>query len=79
MSALLGGPATLTEQEISAKLPTFGGSVQKSLALDMHVKLAETTAFIQQSRCGIRKAHRRFTNCLAKLYTVSKVALAIIF
>jgi proline utilization trans-activator len=51
ISALMGCPTTLQEQDITARLPTFGGSVQKSLALEMHVKLSKITASIQQSKC----------------------------
>lgn len=53
MSALQGVRMTLDEQDIGAKLPTLGGSAQKVLALNLHVKLAKITAFIQSSKCGI--------------------------
>lgn len=56
MCSLLGVPGTLAEQEISAKLPRFASSPQKSLALGIHVKLAKTTALVLQSMCPLLNA-----------------------
>lgn len=50
-SSLLGVPLQIAEQDISAQLPSFGGLLQKSSALSLHVKLAKLTTMILKSKC----------------------------
>lgn len=50
MSSLMGTPVALVEQQVSAKLPSFGGSAIKSAALEVHVKLAKTTHEMLRSK-----------------------------
>jgi proline utilization trans-activator len=68
ISALMGCPTTLHEQDITARLPAFGGSIPKSLALDMHVKLSKITASIQQSKCYIHQ-YRHKTDSFQAVYS----------
>ena len=70
MSALLGVPRTLAEDDLSAQLPNFNGSLQKSIALDMHVKLAKITALIQKSMLGLYPRATLLT--LFKRFTASR-------
>lgn len=46
MSALLGTPFTLNEQDANTQLPAFDGSMVRRHALSIQVKLAQATAFI---------------------------------
>ena len=46
----MGVPLQLVEQDISAHLPAFAGSEQKSLALSIHVRLAKATTLILKSK-----------------------------
>ena len=57
MCSLLGVPGALAEQEITARLPRFVSSPQKSLALGIHVKLAKITALILQSKYASSEQH----------------------
>lgn len=50
LSSLMGVPLAMAEQDISAQLPTFAGSSQKSLALSIHVSVAKTTTLILRSK-----------------------------
>lgn len=50
MSSLMGVPLALRDSEISAPLPAFAGSRQKSLALEIHVKLSRILSQILNSR-----------------------------
>ncbi|KAF2720209.1 hypothetical protein K431DRAFT_271272 [Polychaeton citri CBS 116435] len=52
MSSLMGVPLSISEQDITAQLPSFDGSIQKSLALGFHVKLAKITAQILHTVYG---------------------------
>lgn len=51
-SSLMGVPLQLTEHDVSARLPAFSGSAQKSLALSIHVRLAKTTTLILKTVYG---------------------------
>lgn len=50
MSALLGAPRTICERDISARLPTYDGSAHRTLALHVHIRLANIEGLIQQSQ-----------------------------
>lgn len=50
MSSLLGVPLAIRDGDISASLPTFTGSPQKSLALEVHVKLSGMISQILDSK-----------------------------
>lgn len=52
MSSLMGVPLALKDSEISAHLPTFAGAPQKSMALELHVKLSRIIAQILNSECS---------------------------
>ena len=56
MSSLMGLPLALQDNDISAPLPTISGSVQKSLALEIHVKLSRILSQIlnSESKHGTR-------------------------
>lgn len=49
MCSLMGVPLALRDSEISAPLPAFAGSRQKSLALEIHVKLSRILSQILNS------------------------------
>lgn len=49
MSSLMGVPLALKDTEISAPLPAFDGSRQKSQALEIHVKLSRILSQILNS------------------------------
>ena len=49
MSSLLGAPLTLADEDITARLHSFGGSHRKSLALSILIKVSKATAEIQRS------------------------------
>ena len=50
MSSLLGVPLALSDEDVTAHLPSFAGSTQKSLALNIQIKISKATAMIQQSK-----------------------------
>ncbi|KAK5108521.1 hypothetical protein LTR62_008261 [Meristemomyces frigidus] len=52
MSSLMGVPLALRDEEISAKLPTYGSSVSKVRALDLHVRLSSILAVIVTNLYG---------------------------
>jgi proline utilization trans-activator len=49
MSSLMGVPLAIRDEDISASLPTFSGSLQKVLALEIHVQLSRVIAQILNS------------------------------
>jgi len=49
MSSLLGVPLAVRDEDITASLPTFSGSLQKSLALELNVKLSRVISQILNS------------------------------
>lgn len=49
MSSLLGCPVAFPDEDVSTRLPSFGGSIQTSLALSIHVKLCKAATNILQS------------------------------
>lgn len=49
MSSLMGVPLALKDSEISSQLPTFPAAPQKSMALQLHVRLSKTIAQILNS------------------------------
>ena len=49
MSSLMGVPLALKDSEISAQLPTFSGAPQKTMALQLHVRLSRIIAQILNS------------------------------
>ena len=50
MSSLLGVPLMLADEDITSRLPSFGGSHRKSLALSILIKMSKATAQIQRSQ-----------------------------
>lgn len=75
LSSLMGVPLALAEQDISAQLPSFAGSSQKSLALSIHVRLAKTTTLILRSKHCIAPLLLCVANAVHhKLSTVKRVA-----
>lgn len=50
MSSTLGVPLAIRDEEISAALPTFSGSPQKGLALELNVKLSRIISQILNSK-----------------------------
>lgn len=50
MTSLMGVPMSLSDDDITAPLPSFGGQVKKARALALHVKLAKAQAVIMQSK-----------------------------
>lgn len=50
MTAMMGVPMSLSDDDITAPLPSFGGSGKKQLAMGLHVKLAKANAVILQSK-----------------------------
>jgi proline utilization trans-activator len=46
MSSLMGLPPALRDEDISAKLPSFGGSVSRVRGLDIHARLSSVLATI---------------------------------
>lgn len=60
MSALLGAPRTIRERDISARLPTYDGSVHRTHALHVHIKLANIEGLIQQSNFALIAECRTF-------------------
>lgn len=46
MTALMGVPLAMRDADITSELPVFPGSPQKSVALDLHVKLSKVVAKI---------------------------------
>lgn len=52
MTSLMGVPMSLSDDDITAPLPSFIGSLAKQKALDVHIKLARANAAILQSKCN---------------------------
>ncbi|KAF2230752.1 hypothetical protein EV356DRAFT_491381 [Viridothelium virens] len=52
MTALMGVPMSLSDDDITAPLPSFAGSLAKQKALDIHIKLARANAAILQTVYG---------------------------
>lgn len=50
MSSLLGVPLALSDQDVTAKLPRFGGSTRRAAAMSTHVEIAKATATIIKSQ-----------------------------
>lgn len=49
MTSLMGLPQSIQEDQIHPQLPTFSGSLQRTRALDMHIKLSRAIADINSS------------------------------
>lgn len=49
MSASLGVPPSISDDDITVELPSYGGSLQKPAAVRVQVKLAQATAKILSS------------------------------
>jgi len=49
-SALMGVPSTIRDEDISAELPLYPHSTQKSMALEIQVKLSRVIAQISDSK-----------------------------
>ncbi|KAL9599047.1 MAG: hypothetical protein Q9219_004081 [cf. Caloplaca sp. 3 TL-2023] len=61
LSSLMGVPLALTEQDVTAQLPTFTAWAQNPLALSIHVRLAKITALILKTVYGEEgRMDRRF-------------------
>ncbi len=56
MSALLGVPLTIADEDITACLPSFDGSSLKVLALSILIKISKATAEIQRSQSNCMSA-----------------------
>ena len=50
MSSLMGVPLAVKDDDITASLPTFHGSLQKTLALELNVKLSGIISRILNSK-----------------------------
>jgi proline utilization trans-activator len=50
MSSLLGVPLTLADEDVTARLPSFAGSIKRSSALTAQIRICRATAAIQQSK-----------------------------
>lgn len=50
MSSLMGVPLGVRDEDVRAVLPTFSGSSQRTLALEIHVKLSRIISQILNSR-----------------------------
>ena len=50
MSSLMGVPLAVRDEDITASLPTFSGSVQKTFALELNVKLSRIISLILNSK-----------------------------
>lgn len=53
MTSLMGVPMSISEDDITAPYPAFGGSSCKQHALGIHIKLAQANAAIIQSQSSI--------------------------
>jgi proline utilization trans-activator len=49
MTSLMGLPQSIHDNHIHPQLPTFSGSPQRTMALDMHIKLSRIIAEINSS------------------------------
>ncbi|CAK4030524.1 Zn(II)2Cys6 transcription factor [Lecanosticta acicola] len=52
MTAMMGVPMSLSDDDITAPLPSFSGSAKKQLAMGLHVELAKANAVILQTVYG---------------------------
>lgn len=52
-SSWMGSPLNINDEDISACLPTSSGTLQRSLALELNVKLSRTLAQILNSTLSI--------------------------
>lgn len=50
MTSLMGNPSSISDDDVYCQLPTFAGSVQRTAALGMQVKLARVIAHINGSK-----------------------------
>ena len=50
MTSLMGVPMSLSDDDITAPLPSFASSLARQKALDIHIKLARANATILQSK-----------------------------
>ncbi|KAH8672613.1 fungal-specific transcription factor domain-containing protein [Tricladium varicosporioides] len=75
MSSLMGVPLAIRDEDISASLPTFSGSPQKTLALEIHVKLSRVIAQILNTVYGVDgRLNRRFmSSTKAALKSIASV------
>ena len=51
MSSLMGVPMAISDESISAQLPTFHDSPRKATAMDIQIKLSRILAQILDSKC----------------------------
>ena len=75
MSALMGGPRTISERDISAQLPSFANSPHLARALQIHIKLANIENMIQQSKL-LSYATTRSPLMVEQVFTARKAGLA---
>lgn len=57
MSSLMGLPLAIQDEDISAAIPTFPGSPQKTLAIKIHVKLSRVLSQILNSMSKSNRYH----------------------
>lgn len=50
MTSLMGVPLMLHDDDITARIPSYTDSAQKSVALNIQIKISKATAVIQQSQ-----------------------------
>ena len=51
MTSLMGTPLSISDDDITAELPSFSDSARRSLALTHHVQLSKATSTILRSEC----------------------------
>lgn len=50
MTSLLGLPQSINDDHVNALLPSFAGSIQRTAAINMHIKLSRIIAEISSSK-----------------------------
>lgn len=51
MTSLMGLPQSINDDHVNARLPTFPGSIQRTAAIGMHIKVSRIIAEINSSKC----------------------------
>lgn len=50
MTSLMGLPQSINDDHVNTQLPTYSGSVQRTAAIGMHIKLSRIIAAINSSK-----------------------------
>ncbi|KAL9110783.1 MAG: hypothetical protein Q9227_004775 [Pyrenula ochraceoflavens] len=73
MTSLMGVPLAIRDEDISAKLPSFVKASQKTVCLELHIKLSQVIADIMNSSTEGRLAKRYLASTKQALKNIANV------